>query len=258
MSEEQVAVVEQVVQTEQVEQVEDHSDATESIEVESNDSEDEDKAEKKANKAAKKSGFEKRIQRLNNKVDTAAAEAAHWRAVAQQHQQSQQASSYQGQAAEQDPVEAAVERKLAARDQAASQAATMQTYNSRAAEFAKTNADFAQILKETDDVPCASEVHQICLESEVGPAIAYHLAKNVDELERINALSPHRRMIELGKLEDKLINKQTKTPKEVKPVPKPITQTVGKAPSSVGDKSIYEMSPQELMAFRNKTRGRGR
>jgi len=255
MSEEsqvQAEVVEQVAATE------DQSIAdTETTEVESHDSEDEANAEKKAAKKEKKSGFEKRIQRLNNKVDTAAAEAAHWRNVAQQNQQAQQASSYQGQATEQDPVEALVEQKLAQRDQAANQAKTMQTYNDRANEFKKTNADFAQILKETDDVPCAAEVHQICLESEVGPAIAYHLAKNIDELERINALPAHRRLIELGKLEDKLISKQTKQPKEVKQAPKPITQTVGKAPSSVGEKSIYEMTPQELMASRNK-QGRGR
>lgn len=247
-------VVEQVAATE-----DQSSEDTESTEVETEESdsseEDQAKAEKKANK---KSGFEKRIQRLNNKVDLAAADAAHWRAVAQQNQQAQQASSYQGQATEQDPMDALVEQKLAQRDQAANQAKAVQTYNSRADEFKKSNPDFVQILKETDDVPCATEVHQICLESEVGPAIAYHLAKNLDELERINSLPAHRRLIELGKLEDKLISKATKTPKETKQAPKPITQTVGKAPTSVGEKSIYEMTPQELMQHRNKTNRNGR
>ena len=42
-------------------------------------------------------------------------------------------------------------------------------------------------------------------ESEAGPLITYHLAKNPEEHARLNSMSPFRRVAELGKLEDKLM-----------------------------------------------------
>jgi hypothetical protein len=49
-------------------------------------------------------------------------------------------------------------------------------------------------------------------ESEVGAEIAYHLGKNPAELERLLDLSPHRQIMELGKIETKILAK-TANPK---------------------------------------------
>lgn len=258
MSEEQV-VANEVVEEEVVEPVE--TVETEEAEVVEKTPE-EAKAERKA---SKKSGFEKRVQKLNDKASEARKEADYWRNEAQKNQvkPAEQVRAQQVQEVKptmsqfsnmEDYTEALTDYKLNQREAASkvtsSQTKVLDGYNAKAAEFSKTKADFSEVLAAADDVVCAAEIHQACLDSDVGPQMAYYLAKNQDEIERINNLSPHRRLIELGKLEDKLISKAA--PKEKKVAPAPTSAVKGgTSVASLAEKSVYELTPQELMRKRN-------
>ena len=227
---------------------------------------EEEKSEKKAEKKEKKSGFEKRIQRLNSKADAAAAEAAHWKAEAlRNHQQeapTKQVDTSKPTLAQygndlEAYTDALTEYKLEQKEQVKKQSSVFDNYNKRAEEFKKSTPDFADVLEDANDVACAQEIHTACLDSEVGPQLAYYFAKNIDEVERINKLPAHRRLIEIGKLEDKLSKKSEEVVKTKKVVPAPATPVKGSGtPGSTSPKSIYEMSAQELMKFRN-SQGRG-
>lgn len=79
----------------------------------------------------------------------------------------------------------------------------------------KAYADFDAVVNEAVEdglLPNRGPFFEAMVESEIGEKIAYHLAKNPKEAERIAALSVYRQLSELGKLEDKL--SATKAPRE--------------------------------------------
>lgn len=231
-------------------------------------------ADKKAEKKAeKKNGFEKRVQKLNDRATEARNEAIYWKNEAQKNQAKPAEPVRQAPTQEVKPLlsqyasvedfsEAMTDYKLNQREAQskvqATQTKAVDTYQARAAEFAKAKPDFQERLNSVSDVMFANEIHQTVLDSDVGPQIAYYLAKNQDEVERINNLSPHRRLIELGKIEDKLTEKRD-NPKVKKNAPAPVTAVKGNASiANLAEKSIYEMSPEELMRARNKREGKVR
>jgi hypothetical protein len=102
--------------------------------------------------------------------------------------------------------------------QVTKQHSAAQSYEAKVKEFKKEVKDWDDVLEDAQDEPTARETVEFCLDSEIGPKIAYHLAKYPEENERLNTLSPLRRLAELGKLEDKLS----------KPTPKVTTKAPGK------------------------------
>ena len=80
------------------------------------------------------------------------------------------------------------------------------------------------------------------------------MAKNVDEIDRINSLSPQRRLIELGKIENRLNKTAPVVARVTKAAPAPVKPVAGGAP--IAQKSVYEMTAQELMRHRNEQEGR--
>jgi hypothetical protein len=118
--------------------------------------------------------------------------------------------------------------------------------------FKKATPDYEEVLESADfEVPPITQ--QYLVESEMGPQLAYHLAKNPDVVTSLRKLSPARQLAELGKLEAKL---------EVKPAPQNGGSTkndVSKAPAPIQpleakstpvQKKPEEMSFQELREFR--------
>jgi hypothetical protein len=127
--------------------------------------------------------------------------------------------------------------------------------------------DFDQVLQSianTDLDRVHSDVTEYIQESDTGPELLYHLAKNPDVLDRLRKLSPRRFIAELGKLETKL--ESTPAPAN-DPVPKlsdiastPASPTaVSKAPAPIAalssdkatvvNKDPASMSFQELRAY---------
>ncbi len=129
-----------------------------------------------------------------------------------------------------------------------------QAHAERVKEFAKTRDDFDEVMEDLGDTRVSLAVEEIILESSVGPAIIYELAKNKEELERINSLSPLSAARELGKLEAKLQSIDASDDEPKKPLikttkaPAPL-KTLGKSSKSVV-KDPDEMNFQEFKKWR--------
>lgn len=97
-------------------------------------------------------------------------------------------------------------------------------WTDRETGFQAATKDYADAVTSyiEDEVGQLSDVGlRVILESDVGPQLLYHLAKNPDEAERIADLSPVRQVAELGKLESKMTpvtKKTSNAPAPIKPV----------------------------------------
>jgi hypothetical protein len=125
-----------------------------------------------------------------------------------------------------------------------------ETYKARVSEFEKTHDDFHEVIESSQVVAGPTLVAAI-LDSDMGPAIAYELAKNEEEFERINSLSPLAAAREIGKLEAKLKSAQEKpAAKTTTKAPAPISQ-VGKGSAKVA-KDPDNMPYQEFKKWREE------
>lgn len=260
------------------EQVNDAVESEKQEEIGEHEEDDNTEEQEHEETKPKKSGFEKRVSKLNQKIELQRQEAEYWKDQALRNQQPQQKAIVQDEYqipakptfAQYNDIDAYTDAvtdwkllKLEVdnikRTESQKQAQNIDTYNKRVAEYVKTNPDFTEAVAENGDTYCAPEIHEIAIESEVGPAIVYYLSKNVDEIDRINKLTPKRRLVELGKLEERLSKAQDAPSKVVvktqRDAPAPIKSVKGAA---VTTKSVYEMSPSELIAHRNKTVGHNR
>lgn len=137
----------------------------------------------------------------------------------------------------------------------------------RTALARKDIADFEEVIKSRDKsrgmVP--SHVVAAIMESEVGPQIAYHLAKNPEEEKRIYGLSPARALLALGKIELEYTKpkensaKPEEKPPEAKPVttraPAPITTLKGEGGAIPQDLS-GPLPFKEYRRLRNEQKAR--
>lgn len=122
-------------------------------------------------------------------------------------------------------------------NQAASQSAErmselVEDFNDRVADVAKAIPDFAEVVGKTNDKthPVSPVVGQLILESEKGPLLQYHFAKNPADLRRINGLTPLSAAREVGKIEARL---SLAKPAIATRAPPPVTAPKGgAAPSS--------------------------
>jgi len=118
----------------------------------------------------------------------------------------------------------------------------VKSFQDRAKEAAKKYDDFEEVIE--SDLEISSAVHACMIESEHGPEIAYHLAKNPAEAERLNKLSPLAAAREIGKLETKFATAAAAPkPKPSSQAPDPITPVSSRAasPKKLGDADLdYE------------------
>lgn len=123
------------------------------------------------------------------------------------------------------------------------------TFKQKIAEFSKTYSDFNEVVEDVEHIPLSKDLRELILDSDLSAHLSYELAKNEDELVRINSLPPLAMAKEIGKLEDKISSKYDSSPKEKKTTkaPAPLTPVSG---SSKGSKSPNEMSFQEYKAWR--------
>ncbi len=105
----------------------------------------------------------------------------------------------------------------------------VETFRSRQTEFRVTHADYDEVVGSAASIPVAQDLLDEILASDVGLAVQYHLGQNHDEIERLNKLSPTKRMLEFGRLEERLRLAQKSTEPELK-APIPITTRQRQAP----------------------------
>ena len=211
------------------------------------------------------SGFKKRIDRFNRRLTEKEAEIEYWKKTALEKQQSGVSPQQVNHASDKPKFENysdiaeytealtdwKLQEALLRRTQEVSKQSEVQQYKSRVKEFVKEHADYDEVLQDASHIPAAQEIHQIILESEVGPQIAYHLANNIELLEKLNSLPSHRRLIELGKLEDKLTVKNEVPQVKKSSAPSPIKTEKGAAPVK---RDIHDetLSQAEYRAMRAK------
>lgn len=186
-------------------------------------------------------GVQDRINELTRRRGEAEREAAYWRQLAQGQQG---ASSAPAAPSKPTPdqfddhntyVEALAEFKAKEIfEKAAAERAQQEAAQTRASTFAERQNAFRQQATDYDDVvgnaDIAVQPHVLDLlqESEVGPAMAYHMAKNPAVAERLNGLSPVQAAREFGKIEATLstpapapaapVKQPSKAPAPIKPV----------------------------------------
>ena len=121
--------------------------------------------------------------------------------------------------------------KVRAQTQAEMQRAEIEKqFNQRIDDARKELPDWQEVMDaaKEDQIFPPQDVVNFIIESELGPKIAYHLAKNPQEIDRLEKLSPTRRAAELGKLEDKLDTKKVvKEEKKTSGAPAKLTDVKG-------------------------------
>lgn len=134
-------------------------------------------------------------------------------------------------------------------------------WQSRVGEFKQTAADFDDMLQSVDHIQIPPALQQALMESETGPQLAYALAKDPKELERIAKLPPLAAIRALGAFEAHIANGNGNgtAPKAKETAPPPVP--VSKAPPPVrpvatGSSSMTTRKPVEEMTYQEYKRHR--
>lgn len=126
--------------------------------------------------------------------------------------------------ADQKLEKAFAEREQAARLQAEQgrRGQVEQTWNSRVSQVRVEMPDFDEVI-ESSGVSISQPMAEAIMESDVGPKVAYYLARNPDLAEEIAEMSPAQIHRAIGRIEAKLeteplVKKQSSAPKPASPV----------------------------------------
>lgn len=129
-------------------------------------------------------------------------------------------------------------RKEAARNSSTERerrAEVVETFKELSREAAKTIADFTETINKAGDMRAQPHVRDLIVESDKGPLLQYHFAKNPADLRRINELSPVSAAKEIGKLEARLSLAKPKTATSANP---PLSRPSGTAAPSSGEAQL--------------------
>lgn len=163
-------------------------------------------------------GVQPRIDELTRARREAEREAAYWKQVAQGAQSP-------AQAAPQRPVpenfekyddyidaltdwkaEQAVAKRMEADSTRKVAEVRVQTFKERQDQFRQQTPDYDEVVG-ASDVPLTFHVAELLQESDLGPQLAYHFAKNPSVLDRLNQMQPTAAAREIGRLEATLASK---------------------------------------------------
>lgn len=226
----------------------------EAVETEAPEAEEADEGQERDEKGRfKPNRVQERIDELRRKAGESEREAAYWRGVAEAAKPKEAAP-----APAEDPgkpkaadfetydeyIEKLTDWKIEQREAAQSakqqQEAQASTWQQRAAAAKAAMPDFDSVLS-SSRAPMTQAMAEVIRGSEHGPALAYHLAKNPAEAERLAGLSPHAAAHALGVIEARL---STPTAAPVTP-PKKVT-SAPPPPSTVGSGRSFEGDPANM------------
>lgn len=217
-----------------------------------------------------KVGFERRVSKLTAQKAEAQREVEYWKKIALEAKGQQPAAVGEVKPEDKKPTfidyndieayseavatwtaERAVQKALANQDADRGSRTVLSDYETRLTAFKKITPDFDEVFEDLNGIQLAPEVMNGVLESEIGPQLAYYLATNLNVVQRLNSLSPHKRLIELGKLEAQLEQPRTEpeSTKKASSAPAPLkTPTGGVQPRKLDS----TLSPDEWIRERNK------
>jgi hypothetical protein len=134
----------------------------------------------------------------------------------------------------------------------ASQTAAREAYAARMEKARAKYADFEEVAQSPDVQVSVPMAHAI-IHSENGPDIQHYLGSHPEEAARIMKLSAPLQLLELGRLEERIMSPAPKQPVSAAPKPiKPIPPS-----SEPATKSADDMSMDEYAANRRKQEGWG-
>lgn len=118
--------------------------------------------------------------------------------------------------------------------QARQAADTAKAWQDRQAKFKADTADYDDTIKNSD-VKVSDQVRDAIFDSDVGPQILYHMAKNPDVAVKIGEMTVPRALKEIGRLEAQLGGDNSKggEKKESKETPKTALAEISKAPAPI-------------------------
>ena len=138
------------------------------------------------------------------------------------------------------------ERSQAAAARAAE--ARAQAWHERQSAFREDTPDYDAVVGKSA-VQVAAHVVDTLLDSDSGPELAYHLAKNPETAKRINALSPLAAAREIGRIEATLSIPAAPPVKPASNAPAPITPVRSSAPAAV---DLASANMDQYIAARRK------
>lgn len=233
-------------ETEAKEESEENSNSEAESEKDEAEDQEEDSDSEKPKRPTQ--GFKKRIDKLRARASRAEQELEYWKNLALKEKgaadpKKEEVEKPKPAAESNKPnpddfethseyVEALTDWKLEQREKARSekqekerlqkeQETVLQTHSDRVKAFSKEVKDYEEVIAEIDDIVFPAAALDAITSSELGPQIAYELAKNREEAERIAKLPPGQVYREIGKLEAKL---EARASASVKPEPKKTTQ----------------------------------
>ena len=230
--------------------VEEVVEAVETAETESEEQARDDKGRFKGD------GVQKRIDELTRARREAERQAEYWQGVATQTAPEAQGDkpSRDDYAEQDDYIEALTEWKAeqavtrAQREQAAQSAnhARQSAWEAREAQTKASIPDYDAVVP-VSTVPIRPHVVEALMDADAGPSLAYHLAKNPDVAARLNAMTPTRAAIELGRIETTLTAPAVKVPSNA---PTPITPITPQASGRTVD--LSKASMEDYIAERKR------
>lgn len=140
--------------------------------------------------------------------------------------------------------------EVAERERKQAHQKVLDTWQSRQRAFMAEAPDYSEVVQGAGSVSVSDAVRDAILDSDMGPALLYHLAKNPDVVDSLNSKSAVSALRELGRLEAKLTPAE-KAEIEGKPVSAPKTT---RAPAPITPiRSGKEV--EVLMGSNNEFRG---
>ena len=279
-----------VPESEEEQESESHEDE---IEEESDspedDEEDEEVEEDLKPKKKRKSGFKKRIDKLNQRISDRDREIEDLRSKleerkSQRDEEPQKKVSNGDSGKPKRPVEDDYEtyeeyfdaqeqyvedlmdwkeeqreikktEKRKVDDSKAAYQKSVEVHTERINKFKETHPDFDKVVQNGlagADISAAFEA--TVLDSDISAELIYHLAKNPETMDRISNLSPLKLAREIGKIESKISRANSSQKAETTRAPRPMTRVKGRGKGSA--KSVYdahEMSQAEFERARAKS-----
>lgn len=272
----QAAVLADTGNPDVTQEIETKEPGTETTPVEKETEGDPVETEAKKNGRKQNDAVQKRIDELTRQKNDARREAEYYRRMseAKKEQEAPKKLSPDDFATYDDYVDAKVEQRTAAlvaehiekqtreRQQSAEQSAQQAEHQARQvawvekeSKITETIKDYTDVMEAAKETPISEPMVLAMLESDRGPEIAYYLAKNPGECERIAALAPFSAARAIGRIEMQLEGE----PREpaappVSTAPKPLKSVRPSAPVT-NTKFRDNMSMAEFRAWKAEQSG---
>lgn len=256
------------------ETAEDDADTEHTDEEQGEDSEDEESEEDAEKVKPKKGGYQRRIDKLTKRLASVERETAHWR------EQALRGQGNEAEKTEKTPVkdvlskpkapspvdyedyvdyesalvEFKVEQAMNSKNQKELETKVKAELEGKQKEWLKKVEsareridDFDEVLNPRIDVPLSTVASEFLMDSDVGPELAYALAKDLEKAKLLMSKPVHIQIKELAKMEDG-IEKPVKKELAVSKAPRPLSKVQGGKSSPAKDPS--KMSYKEFATWR--------